>query len=58
MPQGFDNCVSKGGRVRTKSLSGGRYMHLCFLKGESYVGEVKKAKVEKRSDGKYRIKRD
>ena len=44
MPAAFEACVRKGGRVRTKSLSEGRYMHVCFLKGKSYAGEVKKAK--------------
>jgi len=44
MPAGFDRCVKNGGRVRTKKLSGGRYMHICFLNGKSYAGEVKTAK--------------
>ncbi len=43
-PQAFDNCVKGGGRVRTKKLSNGRYMKICFLKGKSYAGHVKKAK--------------
>jgi len=42
MPAAFEACVRKGGRVRTKKLSGGRYMHICFLNGKSYAGEVKK----------------
>jgi len=41
MPADFDRCVKNGGRVRTKSLKGGKYMHICFLKGKSYAGEVK-----------------
>jgi hypothetical protein len=44
MPEDFLRCVKSGGRVRTKKLSGGRYMRICFLKGKSYAGEVKKAK--------------
>jgi len=44
MPAKFNKCVSSGGRVRTKKLSGGRYMHLCFKGGKSYAGEVKKSK--------------
>lgn len=44
MPAAFDNCVRKGGRVRTKKLKGGKYIHLCFLGGKSYAGEVKKKK--------------
>lgn len=49
MPAGFDKCVANGGRVRTKKLSGGRYMHICFLGGKSFAGEVKKK--EKPSSG-------
>ena len=44
MPKAFNKCVSSGGRVRTKKLSGGRYIHLCFKGGRSYAGEVKKSK--------------
>lgn len=53
MPKDFDNCVSGGGRVRTKKLSGGRYIHVCFPKGggSSVAGEVKtKKKPAKRGD--------
>lgn len=41
MPQAFDNCVKLGGRVRTKKLKGGKYMHICFKGGKSYAGYVK-----------------
>jgi hypothetical protein len=41
MPEAFDRCVKRGGRVRTKKLSGGKYMHICFIGGKSYAGEVK-----------------
>jgi hypothetical protein len=43
MPADFDKCVSNGGRVRTKTLKGGRYIHICFPKGggPSIAGEVK-----------------
>lgn len=44
MPKDFDNCVKNGGRVRTKQLSGGRYIHICFLGGKSYAGHTKKKK--------------
>lgn len=47
MPAAFTRCVKAGGRVRTKKLSGGKYIHLCFLKGKSYAGEVKQAKGKK-----------
>jgi len=42
MPKAFDDCVKKGGKVRTKSLSDGRYIHICFLNGKSFAGHVKK----------------
>jgi hypothetical protein len=41
MPAGFDKCVKAGGRIRTKELGGGKYMHICFIGGKSYAGEVK-----------------
>jgi len=44
MPKGFDNCRRRGGRIRTKKLSGGRYMHVCFIDGKSYAGHVKENK--------------
>jgi len=40
MPAGFTRCVSRGGRVRTKRLSGKRYIRICFLGGKSFAGEV------------------
>lgn len=47
MPKGFNMCRKKGGRIRTKSLPDGRYIHVCFLKGKSYAGEVKRKKKRK-----------
>lgn len=44
MPKEFEECVRRGGRVRTKTLSGGRYIHVCFIDGKSYAGEVKTKK--------------
>jgi hypothetical protein len=42
MPAAFDNCRASGGKIRTKSLSGGKYIHICFDKsGKSHGGEVK-----------------
>jgi putative hemolysin len=42
MPKDFDNCVKQGGRIRTKKLKGNKYIHICYLNGKSYAGEVKK----------------
>ena len=52
MPQGFLNCVKKGGRVVTKKIDDKRYMHICYLDGKSYAGEVlyKKSSKEKKAD--------
>ncbi len=49
MPQPFIDCIKNGGRVRTKKLGKGRYIHICFLNGKSYAGEVHmKAESKKR----------
>lgn len=48
MPEAFDKCVAAGGRVRTKKLGGGKYMHICFKDGKSYPGEVKREKTEEK----------
>lgn len=47
MPAEFEKCVSDGGKVRTKQLKGGKYIHICFINGKSYAGEVKKSKETK-----------
>lgn len=44
MPKAFDKCRASGGRIRTKKLSGGRYIHICFSHGRSAAGEVKRKK--------------
>ena len=44
MPASFDDCVRRGGKVRTKKLSGNRYMPVCYREGKSYPGYVKKSK--------------
>jgi len=44
VPAGFDSCVKKGGRVRTKTLSDNRYQRICWLGKKSYAGHVKTRK--------------
>lgn len=44
MPKPFDNCVKAGGRVRTKSLGGGKFMRICFKDGKSFAGHVQQKK--------------
>ena len=41
MPVEFEQCIKEGGRVRTKKLKGNKYIHICFLNGKSFAGEVK-----------------
>jgi len=54
MPAAFLKCVKEGGKVRTKALSNGRYMHICFKGGKSYAGEVKvKQTHHSAPDGKF-----
>lgn len=48
MPAGFNLCVDRGGRIRTKKLSGNRYMPICFVGGKSYPGEVHTKKKTKK----------
>jgi len=44
MPAAFEKCVDAGGRVRTITLKGGKYFHVCFPKGggPSVKGEIKR----------------
>jgi hypothetical protein len=44
MPAGFERCVKEGGRVRTIKPKAGKYLHICYLNGKSYRGEVKTTK--------------
>lgn len=52
MPKAFLNCVKKGGKVITKKVGKDRYMHICYLDGKAYPGEVlyKKSSKEKQSE--------
>ena len=47
MPKDFEKCVSSGGRVRTKPLKEGKYIHICFKDKKSFAGEVKAKKGKK-----------
>ncbi len=46
MPEAFNKCQKGGGKIRTKKLKGGKYIHIWIPKGggSSVAGEVKKAK--------------
>ena len=52
MPAAFDKCVREGGKVVTKELKDGKYMHICYDKaGNSYPGEVKEKKASEHFKG-------
>ena len=36
----FLDCVKKGGKIKTKSFSKGRYQRFCTIEGKEYAGEV------------------
>lgn len=44
MPAAFEKCRKQGGRIRTRSLKGNRFMPICFLGGKSFAGDVQKRK--------------
>lgn len=44
MPESFERCRRRGGKIRTETLSGGRYRPVCYLNGKSYPGHVHKKK--------------
>jgi len=52
MSKAFLNCQKWGGKIRTKKLKSGKYIHLCFLGGKSFAGEVKKKKVARKNKKK------
>jgi putative hemolysin len=52
MPADFVACVKNGGKVITKSLKGGKYIHLCKDKqGKWHQGEVRVAASNKYTEG-------
>lgn len=44
MPKDFERCRRAGGKIRTKSLKGRKYQHVCIKGGKSSVGHVKTRK--------------
>jgi hypothetical protein len=53
MPKEFTKCVRNGGRVRTKDLGNGKYVHICYDKqGNSYPGEVLTKKKSEKKESK------
>ena len=41
MPAAFTRAIAQGARVRTIKIGKNKYMHVAFLHGKSYAGEVK-----------------
>ncbi len=56
MPEDFTKCQQEGGKMSTRQLSDGRYMHMCKDKmGKWHAGEVKEmqgSKLRKVIEGK------
>lgn len=52
MPKDFERCVADGGRVITKRVNANEYIHVCYINGKSYSGEVKQYKRLSMSKGK------
>jgi len=48
MPKAFLECIRKGGKIRTMKIDESHYMHVCWLNGKSYAGEIKKIKSKRR----------
>lgn len=44
MSLAFDRCVKRGGRVRTITPKKGKFLHVCYLNGKAYRGEIKTKK--------------
>ena len=52
MPEDFDRCVREKGRVRTMTLKGGKFLHVCYDKaGKSHAGEIKQRQGTKGKQG-------
>jgi len=45
MPKAFLDCVKKGGKVWTKKLGGGRYVHKCHIGNQTFTGHIKTKKI-------------
>lgn len=41
MPANFDKCIKNGGKVITKTVNKNQYIHICYINGQSFSGEVK-----------------
>lgn len=44
MGKQFDDCVDKGGYIKTVQKGKGKYQRICIIKGKTYKGHIKKKK--------------
>ncbi len=44
MSKAFLACVTAGGYIKTVQKKGGKYQRICYYKGKTFKGEVKKKK--------------
>lgn len=47
MSTSFDKCVEEGGYIKTVQKGAGKYQRICYRKGKTYKGEIKKKKKHK-----------
>lgn len=52
MPEAFDRCIRRGGRVKTITPKEGIYIHICYPKGggSPVHGEVRHTKEEPKKE--------
>jgi hypothetical protein len=44
-PADFEKCVADGGKVITKKVGSGKYLHICYdSSGKSHAGEIRELK--------------
>lgn len=46
MPKAFDNCVKRGGTIKTVNLDKTRYRHICIINGKAYKGHIKRKAIK------------
>jgi hypothetical protein len=48
MPKEFEDCVKKGGVIKTITLPNNKYRHICTIGGKTTYGEIKTKKEDKK----------
>lgn len=44
MPKGFNECVNKGGYIKTIQKGKDKYQRICIINNKTYKGHIKKKK--------------